>query len=85
MNEKASGKSYEELVMRVCKNESIVQSLKLNMLRAQSERDLSQKQQVRSVYYLICPIYIFRQESFTLFTGILFYVNISNLSRQSYI
>ena len=48
----ANEQNYEQLVKRVCKNESVVQSLKMNLLRAQSERDLSQKEQVGS--YVQC-------------------------------
>lgn len=38
--------NYESLISRVCKTESVIQTLKMNMLRAQAERDLSRKEKI---------------------------------------
>ncbi len=40
--------NYEVIVSRVCKMESAIQTLKLNLLRANAERDLSKKERVVS-------------------------------------
>ena len=44
--------NYDQLVKRVCKTESIIQTLKVNLLRAQTERDMSQKEQVGFTFFI---------------------------------
>lgn len=41
--------NYETLVSRVCKNESVLQGLKLNLVNLQGDRNLNQKQENREL------------------------------------